>query len=46
MTAIMRRPAVWVLAAVAALALVAPGADGVRCGDSYFPAHATTGGQP
>lgn len=45
MTGILRRPAVWVLAVIAALALLAPGADGVRCGDSLFDARAT-GGQP
>lgn len=36
MTAVLRRPAVLVLAAIAALALLAPKADGVRCGDDYY----------
>lgn len=32
----LRRPATWVLAFVFALALFAPRADGVRCGDHFF----------
>jgi len=37
MTAIMRRPATWVLLAVALL-LAVPGGEsvGVRCGDTFF----------